>query len=85
MAFMNKKVRLGDVMMDEGVITLEQLNEALTETRTKLEDGNTRLIAAQDELQQTKAELTETAEYATLSLSTSASAVKSTITSLPPL
>ncbi len=39
MAFMNKKVRLGDVMMDEGVITLEQLNEALTkqqETKHKL-------------------------------------------------
>jgi hypothetical protein len=30
MAFMNKKVRLGDVMMDEGIITLDQLNEALT-------------------------------------------------------
>ncbi len=39
MAFMNKKVRLGDVLMDEGVITLDQLNQALTrqqETKHKL-------------------------------------------------
>ena len=39
MAFVNKKVRLGDVMMDEGVITLDQLNQALTrqqETKHKL-------------------------------------------------
>ena len=39
MAFMNKKVRLGDVMMDEGIITLDQLNQALTkqqETKHKL-------------------------------------------------
>ena len=39
MAFMNKKVRLGDVLMDEGIITLDQLNQALTrqqETRHKL-------------------------------------------------
>ena len=39
MAFINKKVRLGDVMMDEGIITLDQLNEALTrqqETKHKL-------------------------------------------------
>ena len=39
MAFMNKKVRLGDVLMDEGIITLDQLNQALTrqqETKHKL-------------------------------------------------
>ncbi|MCQ2495757.1 MAG: Flp pilus assembly complex ATPase component TadA [Lachnospiraceae bacterium] len=39
MAFMNKKVRIGDVLLEEGIITKDQLGEALTkqmETKTKI-------------------------------------------------
>lgn len=39
MAFMNKKIRLGDVLLNEGIITKDQLGEALTrqmETKTKI-------------------------------------------------